>query len=65
MMVERSTPTDTPREVLDRVLDKGIVVSASLRRHDGPIELTGHAGRIVAESDVYTDEEPKRSPRAA
>jgi hypothetical protein len=64
MGVERSAPTETPGEVLDRVLDKGIV---SFRLGEAPIELIGRETRIVVESvlgaDGYGQATPP--PRAA
>jgi hypothetical protein len=46
-------PVETPADVLDRVLDKGIVTGVSLRLGDAPIALVGSGDRIVAEVEVY------------
>jgi hypothetical protein len=53
MGVERAAPTDAPADVLDRVLDKGIVTVLTLRLGDGPISLAGSGDRIVAEPHTY------------
>jgi hypothetical protein len=63
--VERAAPTDAPADVLERVLDKGIVTRVSLRLGDAPITLAGSGDRIVAESEVYLGEVTRRTPRAA
>jgi hypothetical protein len=63
--VERVSPIDTPADVLDRVLDKGIVTRLSLRLADAPIALAGSGDRIVAEAEVYPGAAPTRPPRAA
>ena len=47
MRVERAAPTEMPGEVLDRVLDKGII---SLRLGEAPIELIARDLRVVVES---------------
>jgi hypothetical protein len=46
-------PTESPADVLDRVLDKGIVTGVSLRLEDAPIALVETGDRLVAEVDVY------------
>jgi len=62
MRVERSIPTESPTEVLDRVLDKGIV---SLHLGEAPIELTGRALRVIVESLPAPEAEAIFPPRAA
>jgi hypothetical protein len=52
-------------EVLDRVLDKGIVTTGSLRLGDSPIELAGRPARIVAETAPDMRGGPERQPRVA
>jgi hypothetical protein len=65
MGVRKVSPIEIPAEVLDRVLGKGIVASASLRPDDGPIELARSAGRVVAEAEVYLGAAAVRQVRAA
>jgi len=62
MRVERLAPTEIPAEVLDRVLDKGIV---SLRLGQAPIELIGRDARVVVESLPGGEGKPTLPSRAA
>jgi hypothetical protein len=63
--VERTAPTDAPADVLDRVLDKGIVTVLTLRLGDVPISLAGSGDRLVAEPQVYLGSAPSQTSRAA
>jgi hypothetical protein len=63
--VERADPIDAPAEVLERVLDMGIVTRVTLRLGDAPITLVGSGDRLVAESEVHLGEAPRRTSRAA
>lgn len=65
MRVRKAAPTELPAEVLDRVLDKGIVAGAAVRRGDAPIELAGSAYRIVIESEDYIGASSRRPIHAA
>ena len=58
-------PTESPADVLDRVLDKGIVTGVSLRLEDEPIALVETGDRFVAEVEIYFDAGWRPISRAA
>jgi Gas vesicle protein len=53
LRVERRTPEASPREVLDRILDKGIVLDASQRIALAGIDLL-RSGAVVTVVSIET-----------
>lgn len=63
--VERSDPKTDPAEMLDRVLDKGIVVGAWVRSADqGGIDLTGPDKRRMTRLDIDVNDRKADPPEA-